>query len=126
MAAPNNFIGISALKEVANQVFKSVVQGPAYANPEEMKRLGIKIISGIQFQRTINVFIRKGGTTRRKDVNPKLNSEIGFLKERKLTAKLAWFHGTDNMDRYCETNLGTGSHGAYPLSTVAIEAVLKT
>ena len=59
MAAPNNFIGISALKEVANQVFKSVVQGPAYANPEEMKRLGIKIISGIQFQRTINVFIRR-------------------------------------------------------------------
>ena len=91
-----------------------------------MKRLGIKIISGIQYQRTINVFIRKGGTTRRKDVNPKMNGEIGFLKERKLTAKLAWFHGTDNSDRYCETNLGTNSHGAYPLSTVAIEAVLKT
>ena len=126
MAAPNNFIGISALQGVANQVFKSVVQGPSYANPEEMTRLGIKTISGIQYQRTIHVFIRKGGTTRRKDVNPKLNSEIGFLKERKLTAKLSWFHGTDNMDRYCETNFGTDSHGAYPLSTVAIEAVLKT
>ena len=126
MATPKDFIGISALQEVANQVFKSVVQGPSYANPEEIKRLGIKTISGIQYQRTINVFIRKGGTTRRKDVNPKMNGEIGFLKERKLTAKLAWFHGTDNSDRYCETNLGTNSHGAYPLSTVAIEAVLKT
>ena len=126
MAAPNNFIGISALKEVANQVFKSVVQGPSYANPEEMKRLGIKTISGIQYKRTMNVFIRKGGTTRRKDMNPSMDGTIGFLKERVLTAKLAWFKGRDNIDRYCETVFGVDAQGAYPLSTVAVEAVIKT
>ena len=106
MATPKDFIGISALQEVANQVFASVVQGPAFANPEEMKRLGIKTISGIQYQRTMNVFIRKGGTTRRKDINPSMDGTIGFLKERVLTAKLAWFKGRDNIDRYCETVFG--------------------
>ena len=126
MNTPKNFIGIDALQLVANQVFKSVVMGPQYAAPEDMQRLGVKVISGIQYQRTTNIFLRKGGTTRRKDVNPKMNSEVGFLKERKLTAKLAWFHGSDNIDRYCETIHGTDAQGAYPLSTVAVEAVIKT
>lgn len=126
MSTPKNFIGISALQEVANQVFKSIVQGPSYANPEEMKRLGIRTISGVQFKRTTNVFVRKGGTTRRKDVNPTMKGEIGFLKERVLTVKLAWFRGTDNIDRYVETVHSAGALGAYPLSTVATEAVLKT
>lgn len=126
MSTPKNFIGISALQEVANQVFKSVVQGPSYVNPEEMKRLGIRTISGVQFKRTTNVFVRKGGTTRRKDANPTMKGEIGFLKERVLTVKLAWFRGTDNIDRYVETVHSAGALGAYPLSTVATEAVLKT
>ncbi len=126
MSTPKNFIGISALQEVANQVFKSVVQGPSYVNPEEMKRLGIKTISGVQFKRTTNVFVRKGGTTRRKDANPTMKGEIGFLKERVLTVRLAWFRGTDNIDRYVETVHSAGALGAYPLSTVATEAVLKT
>lgn len=126
MATPKDFIGISALQVVANQVFASVVQGPAFANPEEMKRLGIKTISGVQYKRTMNVFVRKGGTTRRKDMNPTMNGTIGFLKERVLTAKLAWFKGTDNIDHYCETVFGVDAQGAYPLSTVAVEAVIKT
>ena len=126
MATPQDFIGISALNEVANQVFKSVVQGPAFANPEEMTRLGIKTVSGIQYKRTLNVFIRKGGTTRRKDMNPTMDGTIGFLKERVLTAKLSWFKGRDNIDRYCETVIGVNSQAAYPLSTVAVEAVLRT
>lgn len=126
MATPQDFIGISALNEVANQVFKSVVQGPAFVNPEEMTRLGIKTVSGIQYKRTLNVFIRKGGTTRRKDMNPTMDGTIGFLKERVLTAKLSWFKGRDNIDRYCETVIGVNSQAAYPLSTVAVEAVLRT
>ena len=36
MNTPKNFIGIDALQQVANQVFKSVVMGPQYAAPEEI------------------------------------------------------------------------------------------
>ena len=125
MATPANFIGIDALNEVAKQVFKNVVIGPAYADPAEMQRLGIKTISGVQFKRITHLAIRKGGQTRRKDMNPSINNTAMFLKERELTAKLSWWKGTDNIDRYCETVFGTDAQGAYPLSTEATEATIK-
>lgn len=125
MATPKDFIGIDALNEVAKQVFKNVVIGPAYADPAEMQRLGIKTISGIQFKRIQHLAIRKGAQTRRKDVNPKINNTAFLLKERELVAKLSWWRGVDNIDRYCETVFGVDAQGAYPLSTEATEAILK-
>ena len=121
---PENFIGTDALQHVAEQVSKEILMGPGYTDAEEMDRLGIDIVSGIQFKRTIHVLLRKGGTTRRKDVHTKVDSEVGFLKERTITVKLAWDHYTDNIDRYCETVIGTDAQGQYPLSTEAAAAVL--
>jgi len=121
---PENFIGLSALEHVAEQVSKEILMGPGYTDAAEMDRLGIDIVSGVQFKRTFHVLLRKGGTTRRKDVHKKVNSEVGFLKERTLTVKLAWDHFTDNADNYCETVFGTDAQGQYPLSTEAATAVL--
>lgn len=121
---PENFIGTEALEHVAEQVSKEILMGPGYTDAEEMDRLGIDIVSGIQFKRTFHILLRKGGTTRRKDVHTKVNSEAGFLKERTLTVKLAWDHFTDNADKYCETVFGTDAQGQYPLSTEAATAVL--
>lgn len=121
---PKNFIGTDALQHIAEQVSKEILTGPGYTDAEEMDRLGIDIVSGIQFKRTIHVLLRKGGTTRRKDVHTKVDSEVGFLKERTITVKLAWDHYTDNIDRYCETVFGTDAQGQYPLSTEAAAAVL--
>ncbi len=121
---PENFIGTDALQHVAEQVSKEILMGPGYTDAEEMDRLGIDIVSGIQFKRTIHVLLRKGGTTRRKDVHTKVDSEVGFLKERTITVKLAWDHFTDNIDRYCERVFGTDAQGQYPLSTEAAAAVL--
>lgn len=123
-ATPENFIGLDALKHVAEQVSKEILMGPGYTDAAEMDRLGIDVVSGIQFKRTFHVLLRKGGTTRRKDVHTKVNSEVGFLKERTLTVKLAWDHFTDNIDKYCETVFGTDAQGQYPLSTEAVTAVL--
>lgn len=121
---PENFIGTEALEHVAEQVSKEILMGPGYTDAEEMDRLGIDVVSGIQFKRTFHVLLRKGGTTRRKDVHKKVNSEAGFLKERTLTVKLAWDHFTDNIDNYCETIYGTDAQGQYPLSTEAATAIL--
>lgn len=123
-ATPENFIGLDALKHVAEQVSKEILMGPGYTDATEMDRLGIDVVSGIQFKRTFHVLLRKGGTTRRKDVHTKVNSEVGFLKERTLTVKIAWDHFTDNIDKYCETVFGTDAQGQYPLSTEAVTAVL--
>ena len=92
---PEKFIGTDALTHVAEQVSKEILMGPGYTDAAEMDRLGIKIVSGVQFKRTVHVLLRKGGTTRRKDVHTKVDSEVGFLKERTLTAKLSWDHFTD-------------------------------
>lgn len=123
---PKNFIGIDALQHVAEQVSKEIWMGPGYTDPSEMDRLGIDIVSGLQFKRTFHIFLRKGGTTRRKDVHRQLNSEIGFLKERTMTVKLAWDHFEGNADDFCETVFGTDAQGSYPLATQATEAILKS
>ena len=122
---PKDFIGTTALQHVANQVSKEILMGPGYTDAEEMDRLKIDIITGIQFKRTTHILLRKGGTTRRKDVHTKVNSEAGFLKERTIVCKLAWDHYTDNIDKYCETVFGTDAQGQYPLSTEAATAILR-
>ncbi len=123
---PANFIGINALQHVAEQVSKEILMGPGYTDAAEMDRLGIDIVSGVQFKRISHILLRKGGTTRRKDVHTKIDSEIGFLKERVLVARLAWDHFTDGIDRYVETVFGTDAQGQYPLSTEAATAVLTS
>lgn len=122
---PKDFIGKDALQHVADQVSKEILMGPGYTDAEEMDRLGIDIVSGVQYKRTFHILLRKGGTTRRKDVRTKVNSEAGFLKERTLTVKLSWDHYTDNIDKYCETVFGTDAQGQYPLSATATEAILR-
>lgn len=122
---PKDFIGLDALQHVAEEVFKEIVMGPGYSDAEEMDRLGIDIVTGVQFKRTFHLFIRKGGTTRRKDVHREVNSEAGFLKERTLVAKLAWDKFPGNIDDFCETVFGTDAQGQFPLSSQAVEAILK-
>lgn len=121
---PANFIGLEALEHVAEQVTKEILMGPGYTDANDMDRLAIDVVSGIQYKRVFNILLRKGGTTRRKDVHKRVNSEVGFLKERTLTVKLAWDHFVDNIDNYCESVLGVEAQGQYPLSTEAATAVL--
>jgi hypothetical protein len=122
------FIGREALTHVAEQVGKQIIMGPAYEDPELLDRLGISVISGVQFKKTDHLLVRKGGTTRRKKVGTPVENKIGFLKERTLIAKLTWNRYKDNIDNYVETVFGTDGKpgGDYPMSTVAVEAILKS
>lgn len=122
---PKDFIGLDALQHVAEQVSKEIVMGPAYTDAAEFDRLAFDTVTGVQFKRTFHLFIRKGGTTRRKDVHREINSEAGFLKERTLVSKLAWDKFPGNIDDFCETVFGTDAQGQFPLSAQATEAILK-
>lgn len=57
---PKDFIGTTALQHVADQVTKEILMGPGYTDAEEMDRLKIDIITGIQFKRTTHILLRKG------------------------------------------------------------------
>ena len=72
-----NFIGIDNVKHVADILQPNIIMGPAYFNRDELKRLGIKVITGVQFKMTAMILNRKGGTSRRKVVGTPIESKIG-------------------------------------------------
>lgn len=116
------------LTHVAEQVGKQVIMGPAYYDPQLLDRLGVQVISGVQFKKVDHLLVRKGGTTRRKVVGTPVQNEIGQLKERTLVAKLSWNRYRDNIDNYVETVFGTDGKpgGDYPFSTTAVEAIIAS
>lgn len=117
------FIGIGNLKTVLNRIEPNILMGPAYYDSSELQRLGINVLTGIQFMSTKYVFFRKGGTTRRKHIGDKVNSTLGFLQERPLVTYVVWNHYTDNQGNYRElpvTPVGDGAKVSYPMSELAI------
>lgn len=127
-ATAPDFIGIEALEHIADKYESQIVMGASYFNPAEMTRLGFKVFSGVQFRNTKTLFVRKGGTTRRKVVGTPLNSKLGFLKERVLVARLTWNHYKDNRDSYVETPIPVEGSAdfSYPLSELAFQAAVAT
>lgn len=121
------FIGTKNLEEVATKVGSQVILGPAYTNPRLFERLGVKVLTGVKFKAVDYLLVGKGGTARRKDVHPTLNTSAGYLKERKMIAKLVWDHFTMNVDDFVETPFSQGANGpvSFPLSEAALEKKLN-
>lgn len=127
MAAPN-FIGIDNVKHVADQLQPNIVMGPAYFSKDELKRLGFKIITGVQFKNTAMVLNRKGGTSRRKVVGTPIESKIGYLTERVMTARIVWNRYRHNEDEFQEKPIAIegGAKFHYPLTEEMINAIGMT
>ncbi len=86
------FIGIENLTHVKDQLQSNIIMGPAYYSEDELKRMAIKVITGVQFKNTATVFDRKGGTARRKVVGDRKSSNLGYMSERTLEAEIVWDH----------------------------------
>ena len=67
------FIGQEAVTKVAEQVGTQIIMGPAYTDPDLIARLGIQVISGLQFKRTDTMLIRKGGFNPRSHMGSDVN-----------------------------------------------------
>ena len=122
-----DFIGISALQEIAKKFSPQILVGAAHYRPDVFTRMKIKVETGIQFQSVKTIMLRKGHTTERKVVGEPLNNTIGHLIERKCVARLAWDHFTDNKDRYIEKAVVDANDNTkfnYPLSELAMTAAL--
>lgn len=122
-----NFIGISALQEIAKKFSPQIVVGAAHFRPDVFTRMRIKVETGVQYQAIKTIMLRKGHTTERKVVGEKLNSTIGYMVERKCVARLAWNHYTDNKDKYVELAIVDAADNTkfnYPLSEVAMMAAI--
>lgn len=122
-----DFIGISALQEIAKKFSPQIIVGAAHFRPDVFTRMKIKVETGVQFQSIKTIMLRKGHTTVRKVVGEELNNTIGYMVERKATCRLTWNHYTDNKDKYVEKAVVDASDNTkfnYPLSEVAMMAAL--
>lgn len=122
-----DFIGISALQEIAKKFSPQILVGAAHYRPDVFTRMKIKVETGIQFQSVKTIMLRKGHTTERKVVGEELNNTIGYMVERKCVARLAWNHYVDNKDKYVELAVVDANDNTkfnYPLSELAMTAAL--
>ena len=122
-----DFIGISALQEIAKKFSPQIIVGAAHFRPDVFTRMKIAVETGIQFQSVKTIMLRKGHTTERKVVGSGLESTIGYMVERKCVARLAWNHYKDNKDKYVELAIVDAADNTkfnYPLSEVAMMAAL--
>ena len=122
-----DFIGISALETIANKVSPQIIMGAAHFRPDVFTRMKINVETGVQYQSTKTVLLRKGHTTVKKKVGSEINNTIGFMLERKCNTSLMWNRYKDNKDNYRELAVVDASDNTkfnYPLSTLAITAVL--
>lgn len=124
----SEFIGLENLKHIAEQFTPTIIMGAVYYRPEELTRMGIQTVSGVQFKRIDFVLVRKGGTTRKKKVGDELNNKVGYLEERTLEAHLTWNRFRDNIDNYVESAVVSmdASTYTYPLSVIAFQAATAT
>lgn len=124
----SKFIGIDNVKHVADILQPNIIMGPAYFNRDELKRLGIKVITGVQFKMTAMILNRKGGTSRRKVVGTPIESKIGYLSERTLTARIVWNRYRHNEDEFQEKPIAIegGAQFHYPLTEEMITAIGMT
>ena len=121
------FIGISAVKQIAEKLEPNIVMGPAYFAKDELKRLGIKVITGVQFKQTVMVLNRKGGTSRRKVVGVPIQSKLGYLTERTMTAHIVWNRFKHNEDDFQEKpiQINGSAEFHYPLAEEFITEIGK-
>jgi len=122
-----DFIGMTAVKQIAEKLEPNIVMGPAFFSKDELKRLGIKVITGVQFKQTVMVLNRKGGTSRRKVVGTPISSKIGYLTERTMVAHLVWNRFKHNEDDFQEKpiQINGGAQFHYPLAEEFITEIGK-
>jgi hypothetical protein len=102
MANEAKFIGLENVQSVANKLSPNIVMGPAFYMEDELKRLGIKVETGVQYQLTKTVFAGKGGQTRKKEVGNVQESKLGYMFSRKLTANICVHRVRVNEDTFKE------------------------
>ena len=119
-----HFIGTEALQQIAVQIMPEIAMSAYYNRQRVFDKFYIKVISGVQFKNIKYLLLRKGHTSRRKEICAKLNSQAGTLLERELVTYLAWNRYRDNKSAYREYPIATESGNSYPESEAALRAVM--
>jgi ribosomal protein L27 len=115
------FIGLDNVQSVANRLQPNIISGPAYYQRADLDRLGIKVVTGVQYKDTQVVLAVKGGTTRRKKVGECQESEMGYFIERELVAHICIMRKRYNEDRFQEKPGNIKINGSADVNFPAVE-----
>ena len=121
------FIGKAALETIANKFAPQIIMGAARFRPDVFTRMKINIETGVQYQSTKTVMLRKGHTTQKKVIGDKVNNTVGILVERKCVTAHAWNRYRDNRGNYREyavVDTNDATKFSYPLSEIAMMACI--
>lgn len=124
MANNAPFIGIDALTQLGCAIMPDIAMAPYYDHERTFKKLGIKVISGNEFQNLRYALRTKGHTTRRKNVGDTIESQAGKLVERKLVTYVAWNRYRVNKNMFRELPREVGGQLMYPNSELNLKVAL--
>lgn len=122
-----NFIGTAALQSIADKFAPQIIMGAAHFRPDVFTRMRIKVETGVQYQSTKTILLRKGHTAQKKVVGESIESTVGFMVERKCITSLAWDRYLDNKDKYRENkqfDVKDNTKFNYPMSELAVMAII--
>lgn len=119
------FIGLSNVQSIANRLQPNIISGPAYYQREDLDRLGIKVVTGVQYKDTQIVLATKGGTTRRKKVGECQDSKLGYFLERELVAHILINRKIYNEDQFQEKPGNIKINGSAAVNYPAVEQFIN-
>lgn len=119
------FIGTEALTTLGCQIMPDIAMSAYYDRQATFDKLGIKVISGDEFQNVRYALRTKGGTTRRKEVGDTILNEGGKLVERKLVTYVAWNRYPLNKNMFRELPRKVGEQLMYPQSEINLRTALQ-
>ena len=123
-------LSLENVQTLTNILQKDILESSALLNSSLFEQMGIKVLTGIEYQQSVLQFHRKGGTSRQYKAGSKISSTIGALEERKLEVTLDWNRYEDNIQNYREKEpfsvLGTNSTYNAPNSEFQIRQIGKS
>lgn len=120
-----NFIGLEALTQLGATIMADVAMSAYYDRQATFDKLGIKVISGNEFQNIRYAVRTKGHTTRQKKVGDTIENEAGKLVERKLVTYVAWNRYRVNKNMFRELPRQVGEQFMYPQSEANLRIALQ-
>lgn len=129
MADTYRMLSLQEVQTLTNVLAPDIIASPVLLNADIFAELGIKVLTGVEYQNSIMVFNRKGGTARAYKAGNRINSSLGYMEERKLEVYLSWNRYPDNIQNYREKEpfsvLGTNGTFVAPNAEFAIREIGK-
>lgn len=125
-------VDITSLSETAKRFQKDLKMMPYLTLREELGRLGINLIPGIQNKDVITTFLRKQGIAKPYVSGTVDNSTVGQAIEETLEVKKAYASVKDNIQNYKktimgpDTLLGKNKSKKHPWQLVMLQSIVKT